>query len=303
MTRGPLAQIGDGAPAMRLLLTGATGFIGRHLVPRLARGHEVYAVVRDASRSALARPAAAVVADLTRGLDARALPARLDVVIHLAQANAAFPAGADQLFAVNTAATARLLEYARGAGARQFVLASSGDVYGARAEACRETDAVAPRGFYAVTKYAAELLVHAYGELLAPCVLRLFHPYGPGANRLIARLAERIRRGEPIALNQHDRPRVTPIYVGDVVGAFERIVDSSYAGVMNVCGAEAVSIRELAEAIGDVLKCRPVYELTNAAAGDFVGDNARMQQRLGVTSLTSLRDGLERTFAAAEAEG
>jgi nucleoside-diphosphate-sugar epimerase len=285
---------------MRLLVTGATGFIGRHLVPRLAQRHEIVAVVRDASQRALVTPAAPVVADLTQALDAGALPARLDVVIHLAQANVPFPAGADQLFAVNTAATAQLLEYARGAGARQFVLASSGDVYGARSAPCRETDAVAPSGFYAATKHASELLAQAYGEFLAPCALRLFHPYGPGANRLIARFADRIRRGEPIALNRGDRPRMTPIYVADVIRTFERIVDSSYGGLMNVCGAQVVSIRELAEEIGRVLERQPVFAQTDAETGDFIGDNARMQQDLGVTSLTSLRDGLRHTFGAPE---
>jgi nucleoside-diphosphate-sugar epimerase len=282
---------------MRLLVTGATGFIGRHLVPRLTRRHEVHAVVRDASR--LDPSASAVVADLTRPLDVGLLPARADVVIHLAQANVPFPSGADALFAVNTAATAKLLEYARTAGARQFVLASSGDVYGARPEPCRETDAVAPQGFYAATKYASELLLQAYEEFLAPCTLRLFHPYGRGANRLIARLADRIARGEPIALNRHDQPRISPTYIDDVIGAFERVIDSSYGGVMNVCGAEVVSIRELADAIGAVLGRGPLYETSDREAGDVIGDNTRMRQALGVPSLTPLHDGLRLAFAGA----
>jgi nucleoside-diphosphate-sugar epimerase len=247
-------------------------------------------------------PATALVADLRHGLDRRALPARLDVVIHLAQANVSFPAGAAQLFAVNTAATAHLLEYARDAGARQFILASSGDVYGARPTACREGDPVAPRGFYAASKHAAELLVHSYGEFLAPCVVRLFHPYGTGASRLVARLAERIRRGEPIALNRDDRPRLTPVYVADVVRAFERIVESSYAGTMNVAGDEEVSIRELADAIGMVLNCQPVFAVGDTQSGDFVGDNTRMKQLLGMPQLTPLRQGLAHTFAAGSAQ-
>jgi nucleoside-diphosphate-sugar epimerase len=283
--------------AMRLLVTGATGFIGRHLVRRLAQRHEVHALVREASR--LDPAATAVVVDLAQPLDVEALPASVDVIIHLAQANVPFPSGAHQLFAVNTAATAELLEYGRTAGARQFVLASSGDVYGARPTPCRETDPVAPQGFYAATKHASELLLQAYEAFLAPCTLRLFHPYGPGANRLIARLADRIARGEPVALNRHDQPRITPTHIDDVIGAFERVIDSSYGGVMNVCGAEVVSIRELGDAIGAVLGRQPVYEASEREAGDVIGDNARMRQELGLTSLTSLRDGLTRTFAGA----
>jgi nucleoside-diphosphate-sugar epimerase len=286
---------------MRLVLTGATGFIGSHLLARLGREHEAYAVVRHAGRDTLTGPATAVVADLSQGLDRSALPARVDVIIHLAQANVSFPAGAGALFAVNTAATAHLLEYARAAGARQFVLASSGDVYGARSTPCREDDAVAPHGFYAASKHAAELLVHSYAEFLAPCVVRLFHPYGAGAKRLVARLAERIGRGEAIALNRDDRPRLTPVYVADVVRAFERILESSYAGTMNVSGDEPVSIRELADAIGAVLNRRPVFTASEASAGDVVGDNERMKQLLGVARLTPLREGLARTFAPGSA--
>ena len=286
---------------MRLLVTGATGFIGGHLLARIAGEHDVCAVVRDTSRDVLVRPATAAVADLSHGLDRSALPARVDVIIHLAQANVSFPAGAAQLFAVNTAATAHLLEYARAAGARQFVLASSGDVYGARSTACREDDPVAPEGFYAASKHAAELLVHSYAEFLAPCVVRLFHPYGAGGTRLVARLAERIRRGEPIALNRGDRPRLTPVYVADVVRAFERIVESSYAGTMNLSGDREVTIRELADAIGMVLNQQPVFAAGDTPAGDFVGDNTRMKQLLSMPQLTPLHQGLAHTFAAGAA--
>src|SRR6266508_3056562 len=106
---------------MRVLVSGAAGFIGRHLVGHLSAEHEVVALVRphrDASSVPSAPPLplgenkcasrgrgegiiTTVPLDLRRSLDLDALPSSVDVVIHLAQANVRFPDAADELFAVN----------------------------------------------------------------------------------------------------------------------------------------------------------------------------------------------------------
>lgn len=284
---------------MKFLVTGAGGFIGRRLVERLSARHEVCALVRDARQVAAGERVSVVAADLARPLDASALPARADVIIHLAQANVLFPEEADELFAVNTSAAQQLLSYGRRAGARRFLLASSGDVYGRRAGLRRETEAPAPADFYGLTKYAAELAAESYGDYLETCALRLFRPYGEGqTNRLVPKLAERIRRGEPVRLNKDDRPLMTPIHVEDVTEAFERAALASYTGALNVAGDEVVSLRQLARLIGEVLAASPVFEETdNEATSDMAGDNARMKQALGGWPMVRLAEGLRRTFA------
>src|SRR5207244_10815857 len=121
------------------------------------------------------------------------LPDGIDVIVHLAQANVPFPAGARELLAVNTVSTQNLLDYARYAGARSFILASTGDVYGRRFEPCKESDTLKGATFYALTKHAAELLTQAYTPSFRTCILRFFHPYGSDqSNRLIPNLANRI---------------------------------------------------------------------------------------------------------------
>jgi UDP-glucose 4-epimerase len=103
---------------VRVLVTGATGSIGPHLIRRLAPGNEVFAISRhvdpELDRVEWIRP------DLSRPLDHAALPGGVDAVAHLAQSERYrdFPDGATDLFAVNVRSTASLLEYARGAGAR-----------------------------------------------------------------------------------------------------------------------------------------------------------------------------------------
>ena len=303
MRRADAVRYEDNA-SMRILITGASGFIGRRLVSGLSNRHEVFSVVRNRQRASPGAADSVVVADLAAQLNTKLLPSAIDVIIHLAQANVLFPDSANELFAVNTVATQQLLDYARQAGARQFILASTGDVYGRRFGSSKETDPVNPAGYYATTKHAAELLAQAYSGVFQACIMRLYQPYGPGqTDRLIPRLADRIRRHEPIRLHEDARPHVTPIYIDDVTHAIERAADSSCAGIMNVAGDRVVSLRELAVAISRVLEVEPIFEATGEQSSDLMGDNNLMKRVLGDWSMVALHDGLSRTFNSEGAIG
>ena len=239
--------------------------------------------------------------DLARSLHETKLPAQIDVIVHLAQANARFPEDAKELLAVNTNATQHLLDYGRRAGARHFVLASTGDVYGRPVGLSKETDPVAPASYYAVTKYAAEMLAQAYSDYLVPGVLRLFQPYGPGqANRLIPKLANCIHQQRPIRIHKKDRPHMTPVYIDDVAIAIERAIGCSYSGIVNIAGDRVVSLRELAEEMGRVLESQPVFEETGEESADLMGDNGLMKQVFGKWEMVTLSDGLSRTLKGKE---
>lgn len=282
---------------MIVLVTGANGFVGSHLVRRLAANHSVVALARDPTRLRAMR-IEALPADLSQPVDSKAWPATVDAIIHLAQANVSFPESAQEMFAVNTASTQRLLDYARRSRAFRFILASSGDVYGDRRGLSKESDAARPAGYYAVTKYASELIAMSYRDYTVPCVLRLFQPFGPGqSGRLIPKLAERVRKGEPVLVNDGDRPLVTPLYIDDAVAAIEKTLTVAYTGVINLAGDEAVSVRRLAEQIGSAVGRTPVFEASGRDCGDLAGDNAMMKKLLEPGPLTRLAEGLARTFA------
>jgi nucleoside-diphosphate-sugar epimerase len=223
----------------------------------------------------------------------------VDAIVHLAQANVPFPDGAADLFAVNTASTAALLEHARRSGATRFVFASSASVYGLGDAAWSEDDAPAATDFYSATKLAAERLVGAYRGELGTTIMRLVAPYGPGQrNRMIPRLVASVREGRPVQLNAGGRPRMNPIYVDDVVHVIERALESDGNHVVNVAGDDAMTIRELAEAIGAAVGSEPVFEERDAVSGDVVADNRRMRDVFRLDSLVRLEDGLARTAAA-----
>jgi nucleoside-diphosphate-sugar epimerase len=279
---------------VRVLVTGAAGFLGRHLVPALAQaGHDVHALVRPGAKA----PAGAtrVEIDLSEPLPRDDLPA-VDAVVHLAQANVPFPAGAAELYRVNAASTADLLTWAHGSGVARFVYASTGSVYGHGADAFPEDAPLAPPDFYALTKAHGEAVVAAFAGLVETAILRPFALFGPGqSGRLVPRLVERVTAGEPV----HPGPvRLNPLYVDDATEAVTRLLDGAAPAVLNLAGDDRVSVRELAGAIGEAVGREPVFEdVSESGERVLVGDNSRLRALLG-RAPTPLAEGLRRTVEA-----
>lgn len=278
-----------------ILITGASGFVGRNLLTELAPRHEIVAL----SRVPLVNPGpgvAVVEHDLTRPLDYAKLPAHIDAVIHLAQSKhyKQFPERAQDIFDVNVRGTFDLLEYARHAGAESFVFTSSGGVYGYSYERFVETDPVSPLNFYLSSKYAAELFLANYTHIFRTVVLRLFFVYGPGqSGMLIPSLLERVRQGEAVRIEGNPGIRINPIHVADVVKVFEPALGLQQSELLNVAGEEAVTLTELVQHMGRVTGQAPMLSYGPAGAGgDLLGDNSHLKRILALTPRVSLEEGL-----------
>lgn len=287
---------------MRVLVTGATGFVGSHLVPFLGRDHEVIALVH---RPAPAPQGAAktIVADLASPSVGTRLPRDIDVIVHLAQAYRTFPDHAAEILAVNTVGTQHLADLARTTGVRRFVFASSGSIYPTSPTPHRESDPVRPLGFHPATKLMAEQVLEYYADPLEVLSLRLFVPYGPGqVDRMIPRMIASVRGGGVVTLSHGGEPRVNPIYIDDLVEILGQAVVGSSEGVVNIAGPSVVSIRDLAEAIGTALGTPPRFEERNEPRrGDLVADTARMHTTFRVGRLIEPAEGIARTVAAGSA--
>ena len=280
---------------MRILLTGASGFVGGYLAPALvSAGHEVQAVVRNPGAYRAPDGVAPLEADLER-LDRAALP-EVDAVAHFAQANVPFPDEAGTLYAVNTASTLVLLEHARRCGAQRFLYASSASVYGLGDRPFTEADPVSAHDFYATTKINSEQLVGTYGRFLETSVLRLVAPYGPGqTGRMIPGVIGRVRDGRPVTLNGGGRPRMNPIYVEDAVRAAVAALELEGNHVVNVAGEEVVGIDRIAQLAGEALGREPVFEHGDAAApGDVVADTTRFDELFDLPDRIGMAEGIRR---------
>jgi nucleoside-diphosphate-sugar epimerase len=244
---------------MPTLVTGSSGFVGRHLVEALAD----------------AVPLSRADADLRHELPA--LPS-VDTVIHAA---ATIDGDRDELLAVNAEGTRRLAEWARANGVRTFVFISTGGI---------ELDTP-----YAESKRAAE--THVRDAAPNTHVVRLFFPYGAGqgARRLVPRLLDAVSSGRAIEVADDGGPKLSMTYIDDVVEAIRRLAYLPGSETVDL-GGEAVSMRAIAEAIGRVTGNAPVLERRESAAHDLVADTSRLAALTGFTPRISFEEGVARTW-------
>lgn len=205
---------------MRVLITGASGFIGRHTVAHMMReGHVVRTVHRGAALPGVADHCRADVSsdDLAPAL------ATMDAVIHLAGIGDVAESQRDPLRynLVNAVGTLRVLEAARHRGA-EVVMASTQHVYRPSSRRVTERSLPTPQNIYGASKLMAERWCEIYGRAygLRARVLRLFSVYGPGqvgqgASGVVAIFTARALAGSPITVMSDQRRDFT--HVDDVV--------------------------------------------------------------------------------------
>jgi len=223
---------------VRIAVTGASGFVGRHVTTLLAgRGHQVRALVRrdDPGRAAAALPAERTPGDLADPAALAALTRGADVIVHLV--GIIVEAGAATFEAVHVEGTRRLLTAAREAGVRRFVHMSA---VGARDEPGATR--------YHRTKWRAEELVRSSG--LSHAIFRPSIISGP-ENRPIRTLA-RLHRWSPLVPVFGDGGfAMQPVWIGDVAQAFALAAERpALSGVFELGGPATLTYEEFVRAIG-----------------------------------------------------
>jgi UDP-glucose 4-epimerase len=245
---------------VRILVTGAFGYLGLALVRRLAAEHAIVALGHpprlDAARAAVPPAVERIEGDV---LDApRLVRAPLDAVVHLAGGGGPARCAADPTAAVrtNVLGAQRVLAAARAAGARRLVYASTIAVYGthrAPAAPYRETDPTAADEIYGAVKEAAEALWTGPGGVS----LRLANLYGAGAGvdlgvqGAVERFARAAATGGELTVFGTGAQKIDYLHVTDACEAFVRALGAADPpAVVNIGGGPAglVSIGHLASA-------------------------------------------------------
>ena len=275
-----------------LLITGASGFVGRALTQRLrAEGRPFRAALRTAGD---VDPASVPVGAIDGGTSWETALSGCHTVVHLAaRVHVMHEEAADPLAAfraVNVVGTRRLAQEAARCGVRRLVFVSSVKVHGESSSdrPFTEADRPAPADPYAISKWEAELALSSIAQStgLEVAVLRPALVYGPGARGNFEQLLAAVSRGLPLPFGSV-RNRRSLLYVDNLVDALMTCADHPDAPgrTFLVSDGETVStpelVRRCARALGVAPHLWPVPVSMLRAVGALAGRGAAIERLTG----------------------
>ena len=309
---------------MRVLVTGADGFVGRHLVARLVEtGHTVSAACRPGGEPLQAwlgprwRDAVKVIPfEITDSDSVRAaIDPRCEAIIHLAAVASGREAREDpgKAWVVNAGGTARLVDAAgalRGAGEVDplVLIVSSAEVYGSGPASPRvETDPVRPQSPYAASKAGSEIAALETWRRggLRVVIARPFAHTGVGQapQYVVPSFLQRLRAAKTTGVSRVPTGNLDPIRdlldVRDVVEAYLGLLTQGVAGeTYNIGRGEGVTLRDLFRRLAELVgaKAEPVADPTLVRTADIpylVGDSGKLRNTTGWSPTITLDETLQ----------
>lgn len=309
---------------MRILITGAAGFIGSHLSTRLVNdGHEVVGMDNFVTGNPenLAHLSGNPKFSFIRHDVSNFIfvPGKVDAVLHFASPaspNPASPYGyvnlPIQTMKAGALGTHNSLGVARANDAK-FLLASTSEIYGDPLEHPQtetywgHVDPIGLRSVYDEAKRFAEALTMAYHRFhqIDSRIVRIFNTYGPRMHiddgRVVPNFIQQALRGEPLTIYGDGTQTRSFCYVDDLVEGVVRLLHSDVNSPVNIGNPEETTILEFAEKINNYVgnNAGVVYNLESRGEGDPQRrrpDIARAQSLLNWQPKTSVEYGLDKTI-------
>jgi nucleoside-diphosphate-sugar epimerase len=294
---------------MRLLVTGAAGFVGSHVVrAALGRGHEVVAAVRSRARAEALEECTGVrivEADLAdaRAMRHMALDVSPDLALHLAWSiGPDYCVSPDNLPCVE--GSLALLHGLVHAGCARVVFVGTHLELAPSDRDMDENDPVAPRDLYAVSKDALHRIARAYVADTQTSFVwaRLFNLYGPRQAdwALVSTVIRHLLDGRRCPMTRGEQLRGF-LHARDAADALVDVGQASVRGVVHVGSDEVVSVRELAMRIGERLGRAELlaFGALTASPRDaprIVSSTIRLRSDVGFRPRVCLDDGLQDTI-------
>lgn len=313
---------------MKVLVTGAAGFIGFHLCRRLlGRGDTVVGldnlndyypvVLKEARLAELEKDCAGLAPDAFRFLrldvsDREALPRlfgaeRFDAVVHLAaQAGVRYSVENPWVYVdSNLVGFANILECVRHWPPRHLVYASSSSVYGSNEKTpFSESDRTdEPESLYAVTKKSCELMASCYARLygIHATGLRFFTVYGPWGRPDMSPMlfADAVSAGEPLRLFNNGEMMRDFTYIDDIIEGLVRVLDKVPPAheIYNIGCGSPVKLADFISEIEQALGRRAEKRLLPMQPGDVCrtwADTEKLERELGCKPSVGLHEGIRR---------
>lgn len=313
-----------GAQNMRILLTGAAGFLGSHLTDRLIKeGHEVIGMDNfiTGNQSNLVHLAgnqnfSFIRHDVSNFIFA---PGKIDYVLHFASPaspNPASPLGYPNLpiqtMKAGALGTHNSLGVARAHNAK-FLLASTSEIYGDPQEhPQKETyrghvDPIGARSVYDEAKRFAEALTMAYHRFhnIDTRIVRIFNTYGPRMRlddgRVVPNFIQQSLRGEPLTIYGDGEQTRSFCYVDDLIEGIFRLMSSDFHEPVNIGNPSETSILEFANLVNELIgnKAGTIIKMAKRLGSDpqrRQPDITRAKTILQWEPEVSLKDGLAKTI-------
>ena len=293
----------------RVLVTGASGFIGRHCLPMLLeKGYQVHAVVPAEALKLDLPEVHWHVADL---LEVAGVPAMLEKVqashlLHFAWVTTPgiYWSSPENLRWLQT--SLELLRNFKAYGGQRVLMAGSCAEYDWRFGYCSENiTPLLPGTLYGICKVALSRILMSFAdrEDLSAAWGRIFFLYGPHENpeRLVPAVINALLEDSP-ALCTHGGQIRDYLYVKDVASAFVALLDSEVEGAVNIASGRPIELKEIILRIADLLGRPEMVRLGAIPVNDsepplLVADAQRLAQELGWHPAYDLDEGLAETIA------
>lgn len=254
---------------MRLLITGATGFIGKNLFRKFCfMGYQVCGISKSGG---MINDIVIEAVDCTdqEAVNCYCEGKSFDGIIHLAASipTSFYDERARHSLLQNLRMTMNLLEVFRRQSRGIFVYASSTSIYGYPRELpVTEEMPAQPNNFYSIGKFFGEVICEQYRKEfnLPVLILRISAPYGPGMRNetVVKKFIKKALLSEDITLYGTGNRSQDFIYIEDLVDAIVKACEAKATGIFNISSGISTSMRELAETILRVLpnsKSKIVY--------------------------------------------